>query len=224
MGVDFKDYQTQENYMKVSAIVTMSTMVAVAFSSTAVLAQYGSDGAGQGKISTISVSPAQPKAGEEVKITIAADGTASNCGMYVNFGDGTDANVKITSGGDKFPVTLTHKYAQAGSYTVKAEGKKVTTHFGCVGKASTGVTVAAAPVAAAAPAATAAKSATATSAAATVPACPEGYKLKGKVGKAKDFTCSAGKDAKKPEKVLNCADGLEYFQTKTTLGCRKTKK
>ena len=55
------------------------------------------------------------------------------------------------------------------------------------------------------------------------PACPEGYKMNGKVGKKGDFSCTAGKGAKKPEKVMDCADGLEYFQTKTTLGCRKAR-
>ncbi len=34
---------------------------------------------------------------------------------------------------------------------------------------------------------------------------------------------AAGKGAKKPEKVLDCKDGLEYFQTKSSLGCRKVK-
>ncbi len=169
--------------------------------------------AAQGGIGTIAVEPGTVKAGQEVKITINAEGeTPTFCGLGIEYGDGTTDEFKIDQSNKQFPVTVSKRYAKAGSYTVKASGKKVTTHLPCMGKAEAKVTVEAA-AAAPAPAAKAAGH-----------ACPEGYALKGKAGKAGDFTCAARKGAKKPEKVLECADGLEYFQTKTTLGCRKGRK
>lgn len=184
----------------------------LAIASSAALAQFGDLGGSQGKIGSVLAEPAQVKAGQAVRITVQPEGNApANCGLYVNFGDGNDTSIKISSSHQKFPVTVSHTYAKAGSYEVKAEGRKVTTYLSCPGKASVQVAVAAADPVAAAPVAGAVS-------------CPEGYTLKGKAGKAKDFTCNAGKNAKKPEKILECADGLEYFQTKTTLGCRKAKK
>ena len=49
--------------------------------------------------------------------------------------------------------------------------------------------------------------------------------MAGKVGKAGDFTCKGGKDAKAPTQLLTCADGLESFSNQKTkqLGCRKVK-
>jgi hypothetical protein len=99
---------------------------------------------------------------------------------------------------------------EPGTYTIKADGQKITTHLKCAGKATTQLVVEA-PPAAAKPAAAA--------------ECPQGYKMTSKAGKAGDFTCKGGKDAMAPAKPLACADGLEYFaNTKSQqLGCRKIK-
>jgi len=170
----------------------------VLFSSVA----FGADGA----LSTLKFDPPVVKAGQEVKITIGVDGEApSFCGMVVHFDDGTSAEFKIDGRERKLPMTISKVYAKAGSYSVKAEGKKVTTHFPCVGAVEQRLTV----------------EGGATQGAKADAACPEGYVLKGKMGKTGSFTCNAGKGAKKPEKVLECGNGLEYFQTKTSLGCRK---
>lgn len=160
-------------------------------------------------ISSVKIDPASATVGDEVKITVTAEGEGTQfCGLRIEFGDGTNSDIKIASSEKQFPVTVTKTYAKAGAYTVKARGKTVTTHARCPGSAEASVTVAAA---ASAPLPAAAS------------ACPEGYALQGKAGKAGDFSCKAGKGAKKPEKVLDCAEGLEYFQTKNTLGCRKLK-
>jgi hypothetical protein len=176
---------------------------AFAFASTLALAQSGGIGA-------IKVEPSPARAGQEVKITISAEGEApAFCGMEVDFGDGSESrNIKISSDHNKFPVTLTKIYAKPGSYRVKAEGKKITTHLKCPGKAKVGLVVEAGP---------AAKTA--------APACPEGYKMTGKAGKAGDFTCKGGKGATAPAKPMACADGLEYFVNDKSqqLGCRKVK-
>ena len=180
-----------------------ATGIVLAFASTLAFAQSGGIGA-------IKVEPSPVRAGQEVKITISAEGEApAFCGMEVDFGDGSESrNIKIGSDHNQFPVTITKTYAKAGSYRIKAEGKKITTHFKCLGKAKVGLVVEADP--AAKPVA---------------PACPEGYKMTGKAGKAGDFTCKGGKGAKPPAKPLACADGLEYFANDKSqqLGCRKMK-
>ena len=178
---------------------------AFAFASTLAFAESGGIGA-------IKVEPSPVRAGQEVRITISAEGGAPEfCGMEVNFGDGSEKRkVKIGSGHQKFPVTLTKTFNKPGTYTIKADGQKITTHLKCAGKATTQLVVEAAP-AAAKPAAAA--------------ECPQGYKMTGKAGKAGDFTCKGGKGAMAPAKPLACADGLEYFANDKSqqLGCRKVK-
>jgi hypothetical protein len=173
----------------------------------------GSAFAVSGGIDSIKAEPNPAKVGQPVKITVSGDAAESTlCGLLTIFGDGKDERSNVGGKDGPFPKTATYAYAKPGTYIVKAEGRKVGMSFGCPGTAETKLVVEAAP--AAAPA----------KGAAAGPACPEGYTLKGKARKAGDFTCTAGKGAKKPEKVMDCADGLEYFQTKTTLGCRKVGK
>jgi len=165
----------------------------------------------QGSIGSIKVEPSPARAGQEVRITISAEGEAPPfCGMEVHFGDGSEPrNVKIDGKTNKFPITLTKTYDKPGTYKIKAEGKRITTHLKCMGKAKVALVVEAPP--------TAAKPAAA--------ACPEGYKMTGKAGKAGDFSCKGGKGATAPAKPLACAEGLEYFVNDKSkqLGCRKMK-
>jgi hypothetical protein len=130
--------------------------------------------------------------------------------MVVHFDDGSESrNVKIDSQETKFPVSVFKTYAKPGTYSIKAEGKKITTHFPCVGTASAKLVVEAALPGAKLPA----------------PACPDGYKLIGKVGKAGEYSCKGGKNAAAPAKAPACGDGLEYFANEKAkqLGCRKPK-
>lgn len=178
---------------------------ALAVASTLAFAQ-------QSGIGSIKVEPSPARVGQEVRITISAEGEAPTfCGMEVHFGDGSDSrNVKIDGKTNKFPITIAKTYDKPGTYGIKAEGKKVTNHLKCMGKAKTSLVVEA-PPAAAKPAAAA--------------ECPQGYKMTGKAGKAGDFTCKGGKGATAPAKPLPCADGLEYFSNDKSqqLGCRKMK-
>lgn len=167
----------------------------------------------QGRIGSVKAAPNPARAGQPVSITIAADGPApTNCGMIVHFDDGSESrNVKIDSDEAKFPVTISKTYAKAGSYIIKAEGTKITTHFPCVGAVTTKLVVEG-PAPAAKPAASAA-------------ACPNGYKMLGRVGKAGEFSCKAPKGVAPPAAPLACAEGLEYFVNgnATRVGCRKAK-
>jgi hypothetical protein len=130
--------------------------------------------------------------------------------MVVHFDDGTESrNIKIDGNEGKFPYSFGKTFAKAGSYSIKAEGKKITTHFPCVGAATTKLVVEGAPVAAQPAAA----------------ACPDGYKMSGKKGKAGDFSCKGGKGVAAPAKPLACGEGLEYFANDKAkqVGCRKLK-
>jgi hypothetical protein len=163
-----------------------------------------------GGIGNIKLEPAGAKVGQAVKVTVDADGDApAFCGMGLDFGDGEVRDLKIEANDGGLPRTESKTYAKPGNYTIKAFGKKVTTHLPCKGKSEARLAVAGA-----APAA---------EPKAVGPACPAGYKMQGKVGKAGNFTCKAGKGAKAPEKMLECANGLEYFQSKSSLGCRKAR-
>ncbi len=167
----------------------------------------------QGGIGAVKLDPNPVRAGQEVKITISAEGEApAFCGMVVHFDDGSESRqVKIDGKESKFPVTISKTYAKAGSYNVTADGRKIASHFPCVGKATTKLVVEA-PPAPAQPAAAAS-------------VCPAGYKMSGKMGKAGDFSCKGGKGAVAPTTMLVCADGLEFFANDKSrqLGCRKPK-
>lgn len=180
-------------------IRSLALAIGISFAGTAIAA---------GGIGSVKIEPAAAKAGQEVKVTVAAEGEAPGfCGLAIDFGDGDSRDIKIDSGEAKFPLTIAKTYAKAGNYSVKAYGKKITTHFACSGKAEAALTVAApAP----APAATAAAPA--------APTCPTGYALKGAVGKAGDYTCKA-----RPLAPTACAAGLEAFAAGDSLGCRKAK-
>lgn len=176
------------------------------FTLLALILASGSAFAIPGGIGAVTATPSPAKAGEAVTVTVTTEGDApALCGLGIDYGDGNSDNIKINGKPHKFPLTLTHTYAKAGSYTLKAEGKKVTTHFPCLGSAAATLVVTGAGVAAA------------------TSACPDGYKAEGKPAKSGAFTCKAGKGAKAPEKVMSCGDGLEYFQTQSKLGCRKIK-
>lgn len=165
----------------------------------------------QGGIGSVKVEPNPAQAGKEVKITITAEGEAPGfCGMVVHFDDGSESrNIKVDGKENKFPVSFGKTYAKPGTYMIKAEGKKITSHFPCTGTATAKLVVEGA-AAAATPSA---------------PACPEGWKMSGKPGKAGNFICKAGKGAAKPKEPLTCAAGLEYFADDKArqLGCRKPK-
>lgn len=187
---------------------------ALTLASTLALAQ-------QGGIGAVQLAPNPVRAGQEVKITVSAEGEAPTfCGLVVHFDDGSESRqVKIDGKQNKFPVTISKTYANAGTYNVTADGRKITSHLPCTGKATTKLVVEAAPAAPAAAKPAAAKPAAATA------VCPEGYKLSGKMGKAGDYSCKGGKGAAAPAKPLSCGEGLEAFANDKSkqLGCRKLK-
>ena len=114
-------------------------------------------------------------------------------------------------------------YNKAGTFTIVAKGGRDGSTLGCTGDTKTTITIAEAPkpVAAAAPAP--APAVAGAPKAAPAPACPEGYNLDKKSVNTKSgaYACSVTKGAKKPEKMLECADGTEFYMNAKSTGCRK---
>lgn len=195
----------------------------------------------------ISIDKTQAQTGQNIQASVAFDaGDSANCGVRVDWGDGTGDDVKINDA-SKLPYVSAHSYAKAGDYTVSVTPKKVTSLLGCVGKAKSAMVkivapavVAAAP-AAVAPAAPAAPAPAALAVAAPKPvasapalakpalapaasACPTGWTLNAKSvnKKTKAFTCTAKPGTAAPEKKLACEGDTGYFENakKGTIGCR----
>lgn len=164
----------------------------------------------------VTVSPANPKAGEEVKITVNGALETANCGIRMEYGspDMPREEFVLSDKGGQFPFTISKTFSKPGTYKIEALGRKVgKLTFGCDGNASTMVTVA-----------VAGKSAAASSApAAPMPvagACPEGWgMISGQKDPSKGFTCAPNRPALK----LDCGPWLTYFEKDGLMGCKKKK-
>jgi hypothetical protein len=164
--------------------------------------------AGNPNIDKITATPSPSKVGEVVTITIeASDAEGGMCGLDVNWGDGNRNPPQKVGGNHKnFPVTLQHTYQKAGTFEIKADGKRAETYLGCMGKAKFMLTVNASGATAA-----------------TKSACPTDWVMKGKTAKDGSFTCTPkAKGAAKPEKELTCPSGTSYFYGSKALGCEKS--
>lgn len=177
-----------------------------------------------GNISGVKVEPASAVVGAQVKVTVTGEDEGI-CGLRVEYGNGDADVTKMQAGRDNFPRSFNKTYSNAGTYTVIAKGGRDGSALGCTGDAKTTVTIAEAPkpVAAAAPAPAAAGASKAAPAAAPLPACPEGYNLDKKSVNKKSgtYACGVTKGAKKPEKILDCPDGTEFYMNAKSTGCRK---
>ena len=156
------------------------------------------------------------------------------CGMRIDWGDGSDTEVKVEGAGFKTPHKASHTDSKAGEFAVKAEPRRVTSHLPCLGKAQSAmVKVVAPPPPPAAPAPApvappAAPPASAPMAAASAPSagpqCPTGWKLDAKSVNKKSgaYSCSAKPGTTLPEKKLACPGDTGYFENakKGVLGCR----
>ncbi len=167
------------------------------------------------KLESVKVEPATIKAGSSVTITVTGDETqGNNCGFRINYGDGQGLDVKVVNN-DQFPRTFNHTYAKPGNYTVSAESKKVTTHFGCSGGAKTTLVVealpaAATPAPAAAPATPAPAAAPAAKAAS--PTCPDGYQAS-YAAKDGSYQCRQNPNAATRATRTSCPEGFQVGPT-----------
>lgn len=73
-------------------------------------------------------------AGQPSKLVIHSGADPSKwCGLAMDFGDGEVREIRIKAAPQGFPMAVDKTYTAAGSYTVKVVGKKVTSHWPCVG-------------------------------------------------------------------------------------------
>ena len=164
----------------------------------------------------VTVSPANTRAGEEVKITINGNVESTNCGIRMEFGsaDMPREEFVLSDRGGQLPLTISKTFSKPGTYKVEALGRKVgSLTFGCAGSASTMVTVA-----------PAGRPAT-MSGAAPMPmhvagTCPDGWgMISGQGDPSKGFTCAPNRPATK----LDCGPWLTYFEKGGLMGCKKNK-
>ncbi|MBI5752245.1 MAG: hypothetical protein HZA59_08900 [Hydrogenophilales bacterium] len=166
-------------------------------------------------LTSVSVSPANPKVGETVTITVNGTVESPNCGIRMEYGGGLPKDEFVLSDkGGQFPLILTKAYTQAGTFKVEALGRKVgKLTFGCEGNASAMVTIAAAGRASAASTAAAAPMHMAG-------ACPDGWNMiAGQNDPSRGFTCAP----MKPMVKLDCGPWLTYFEKDGLIGCKKKK-
>jgi hypothetical protein len=167
-------------------------------------------------INNVKVEPAEIKAGETAKITVNFDVESTiNCGMRINWGDGSNTDYKINQKKD-VPLVATKTYAKAGQYTVTAEPKSQGILSGC-GRQNQSASLKVAEVVAQAPAAAAV-------AKAAGPICPADWTLDAKSVNRRSgaYTCRAKPGTKLPDARVACAGDLSYFENARggRLGCR----
>ena len=185
-----------------------NTLLAVLLAGSALVAQAQT-------LTSAKMNPAEIKAGEKSTLTATFDlkDNTINCGVRVNYGDGSpEVSVRLKEAKD-VPLVFAHTYAKPGTYTVKVEPRTKLPALKCLGDDQTAtVKVSAAVMAAAAPAAS------------TGPACPEGWTLSKKsvVKKTGAFTCTAKANTAAPATKLTCPGSLGYYENvkKGQLGCR----
>lgn len=168
-------------------------------------------------ISGVTVSPANPRVGEEVKITVNGTVESPNCGIRMEYGspDMPREEFVLSDKGGVLPLTISKTFSKPGAYKIEALGRKVgKLTFGCEGNASTMVTVGAAGKSATMPS---------SSGAAPMPiaaACPDGWDMiVGQKDPSKGFTCAP----KKPAAKLDCGPWMSYFEKDGLMGCKKKK-
>lgn len=73
-------------------------------------------------------------AGQPSKLVIHSGADPSKwCGLSMDFGDGEVREIRIKAAPQGFPMAVDKTYTAPGSYNVKVVGKKVTSHWPCVG-------------------------------------------------------------------------------------------
>lgn len=166
----------------------------------------------------------QPGKPVTLTVTTTDDKTPANCGLRIEFGDGSVEDMGAAGPDGLFPKTFSKAYGQPGSFTVRVSGRPFGALAPCAGSATATVRVDA-PAPATAPAAAAPTAAVAPVAPSAAPArsvvqefslCPPGWTLAGEAAKDGSFACNQVKPAR-----LACPEGLAYFEKPGVMGCRK---
>jgi len=169
----------------------------------------------------LTISPANPRVGEEVKITINGTVDSANCGIRMEFGatDMPRDEFVLSDKGGQLPLTISKTFSKPGTFKIEALGRKVgKLTFGCEGSVSTMLTVAAAGRAA--PMGSTAPMGSVATHNAMAGACPDGWEMiSGQKDPSKGFTCAP----RMPASRLDCGPWLAYFEKDGLMGCKKKK-
>jgi len=162
-------------------------------------------------LTDVKFDPPQPVVGQSVTAVVTLEmGDTAFCGVRLDWGDGSTSDIKVE---DKSTPTypVSHVYTQPGNYRTMAEGTKVTSHLGCLGKNVVRMLAVALPRPAVRPAAAGGT-------------CPEGWALDKKSVNKKTgaYTCTTRPGTPLPLTNPTCPGDLSYFENvkKGQLGCR----
>jgi hypothetical protein len=150
-------------------------------------------------------------------VTIEGDNNESGtyCGVNVQWGDGSNEDIKIDKKDGEFPRQISHTYAKPGQGTIKVKGTRAGSRMNCSGQEQSAVITVLTP----------ANQTTYAAPVAANPACPEGWKLNAKSVDKKSgaYLCTASAKTKLPETKPTCPAGTKYTEKKGSLGCSKAK-
>jgi hypothetical protein len=141
---------------------------------------------------------------EPTDIVVNGSGVA-NCGIAIDFGDGTRSS-HVVSEASPFPLHTPHTYAKMGEFTVRVSGAASGSTPACEGVIDAGIHVS--------PAGSKVEMITL-----TVNSCPEGWKLAGEVNPDKSFRCLPIENASAPTNLIHCTEGMKYFAKGGHIGC-----
>ena len=129
----------------------------------------------------------------------------SNCGLMVDYGDGT-SSTHVVSATSPFPLRIKHTYLKTADHSVRALGIAQGSAVACAGAVDAALHVS--------PAGSKIEYVTL-----SINACPEGWSLVGNVSADKSFRCTPIPDASAPTNLIHCTEGMKYFARSGFIGC-----
>ncbi len=129
----------------------------------------------------------------------------SECGIMVDYGDGTSSAHTVTPA-SPFPLRLSHTYPKIADLSVRALGIAQGAAAACAGAVDASIHVS--------PAGSKIEYVTL-----TINSCPEGWSLVGNLNPDKSFRCTPIPDASAPTNLIHCTEGMKYFARSGFIGC-----
>jgi hypothetical protein len=174
-----------------------------------------------GKITGVRVEPPTIVAGAQAKVTVDGEDEGL-CGLRVEYGNGDVDTTKMIKDKDNFPRSFMHAYNNPGTYTVVAKGGRDGSALGCLGAASTTLTVLPPPPPM--PTNNPPPMPSNPPMERMLPQCPDGFVLNRNSYNRRTgaFSCTALRGAQLPPSGMNCPPDTSYYTNVqgTLLGCR----
>jgi hypothetical protein len=167
-------------------------------------ASPGSADAATNRLTGLETNRTMIAAEEPTTIVVNGSGVA-NCGIAIEFGDGTRSS-HIVSDASPFPVRTPHTYAKMGDFSLRVSGAANGATPPCDGVLDARIHVS--------PAGSKVEMITL-----SVNSCPIGWSLVGEVNSDKSFRCTPVQDASAPTNLIHCTEGMKYFAKGGYIGC-----